>query len=255
MAARGSCATVGTSTIARVERRARHATLRQPAFTARQACRVNATSCPPDPCRIPMAHRLAFGASTPWNRIRSSLSCGISDARPSACAHGRPVCICWARLLNRVFEIAWRAARIAEANSRSSLPSCHPGGARDRADPCALGAVGLGAAACTGPRANAACSLIGGRHSSGDELSCRRAAVRVRQQLAGCVVRRRARKLTSDSAAAPAKVSLRRPQRRPGPGHKQPYSRVAESGRWTKPLTRWLCAGEWISWTSWGSES
>jgi hypothetical protein len=184
MAARGSCATVGTSTIARVERRARHATLRQPAFTARQACRVSATSCPPDPCRIPMAHRLAFGASTPWNRIRSSLSCGISDARPSACAHGRPVCICWARLLNRVFEIAWRAARIAEANSRSSLPSCHPGGARDRADPCALGAVGLGAAACTGPRANAACSLIGGRHSSSDELSCRRAAVRVRQQLA-----------------------------------------------------------------------
>ncbi len=185
-ARRGSCATVGTLTIA-ASSAVRGTTLRQPAFTARQACRDNTASFPPDPCRIPMARRLAFGASTPWNRIRSSLSCGISDASPSACAHGRPVCICWARLLNRVFEIAWRAARIAEANSRSSLPSCHPGGARDRADPCTLGAVGLGAAACTGPRANAACSLIGGRHSSSDELSCRRAAVRVRQQLAGCV--------------------------------------------------------------------
>lgn len=77
--------------------------LNSPAFTARRACRDDAASFRPDPCRIPMSRSLASsvrdGASTPCNRIRCSLGRGTGADSQFACAHGRPVRMSWARLL------------------------------------------------------------------------------------------------------------------------------------------------------------
>jgi hypothetical protein len=151
--------------------------------TARQACRDTAASFPPDPCRIPMVHSLAFGGSTPWSRTRCSLSRGTSAASPTACA--RPT---GAHLLGSVAQSRPRdrLAHSSDCGDGLKIIRCHPGGARDRANPYALGAEGPGATADTGLRANAAGSLIACRHSSRDELSCRRSC-RSRTTAAGRV--------------------------------------------------------------------